>query len=376
MVVSLYQINLKNTMLITLTTTGGSSIAIDDSNIVYVKANGVANSDITYYDFGNMLLYATVTSTPAAIAAASGAVFSVTAYQIGTSGTTYTLYINANRVSSLILDNTTFRTLQYNERGAFVKNIYVSDTLANLVTAINVTNAEAVTLAGTQTISGAKTFSAVSNFTNVTDATTKDTGSIITEGGIGVEKAVFAGTSVTATTFLKAGTIVSNAAGSAAAPAYTFTGQVDMGLYKASATEMGIAASGAFVGRVSLAKGIEANYINGTNFVKVITAPVNSNTDPAPVSAVGMLNGILTATPGGAIAYTLPTGTQMEAAAPWISANEGFEFTLINIGAGGAITVTAAADFTIVGDAVVAAATSAKFIAVKTAAHVFVLYRA
>ncbi len=39
--------------------------------------------------------------------------------------------------------------------------------------------------------------------TDTTDATTKDTGSIITEGGIGVEKAIFAGTSITATTQLR-----------------------------------------------------------------------------------------------------------------------------------------------------------------------------
>ena len=41
---------------------------------------------------------------------------------------------------------------------------------------------------------------------NTTDSTTKDTGSIITEGGIGVEKAIFAGTTINAGTVLTVGT--------------------------------------------------------------------------------------------------------------------------------------------------------------------------
>jgi hypothetical protein len=49
---------------------------------------------------------------------------------------------------------------------------------------------------------GASSLAGVRTFTDITDSTTKDTGSIITEGGIGAEKAIFSGTSITATTNL------------------------------------------------------------------------------------------------------------------------------------------------------------------------------
>lgn len=173
------------------------------------------------------------------------------------------------------------------------------------------------------------------------------------------------------------GSPILHPAGTAALPSVSFTGQADMGIYKISASELGLSASGTFIARGSLAKGFEANYINGTNFVKVQGAPVNSDTDPAPVSTTGMLGGLLTATPGGAIAYTLPTGTQMETAATWVGTGESFDFSLINLSAvgGATITMTAAADFTIVGNAVVAISSSAIFRARKTAANTFILYR-
>jgi len=109
---------------------------------------------------------------------------------------------------------------------------------------------------------------------------------------------------------------------------------------------------------------------------KVKSAPVNSNTDPAnkSVMAASLFAGLLTATPGGAINYTLPTGTQMEAASN-IKVGGTFDFTIINIGAGGVITVVAGTGFTIVGLATIAANTSATFKVRKTATNTFVAYR-
>ena len=112
--------------------------------------------------------------------------------------------------------------------------------------------------------------------------------------------------------------------------------------------------------------------------IRTQAAPVNSNTDPADkaVMAASFITGLLTATPGGAIDYTLPTGTQMDTAcASRVGANAAFDFNIINIGAGGIITFIAASGFTIVGVATVAAATSATFRVRKTAANTFVLYR-
>lgn len=112
--------------------------------------------------------------------------------------------------------------------------------------------------------------------------------------------------------------------------------------------------------------------------IRVQAAPVNSNTDPADkvIMAASMIAGLLTATPGGAINYTLPTGTQMDTAcASRVGVDESFDFNIINIGAGGIITFVAAAAFTIVGTATVAVNTSASFRVRKTAANTFVLYR-
>jgi hypothetical protein len=117
------------------------------------------------------------------------------------------------------------------------------------------------------------------------------------------------------------------------------------------------------------------DYLNN----KLVSAPVNSNTDPADktVLAASLYAGLLTATPGGAINYTLPTGTQMETAigVDVLAVGGTFDFTIVNIGAGGIITVVAAAGFTIVGIATIAANTSATFRVRKTALNTFVAYR-
>lgn len=96
-------------------------------------------------------------------------------------------------------------------------------------------NADFVMTAGAQSIAGVKTFS------DTTDATTKDTGAIVTEGGIGVEKAIVAGTSITATTRLFTG------AGTVSAPSLV-TGANDNGWYEVSATQQGMSIGNALVG--------------------------------------------------------------------------------------------------------------------------------
>lgn len=166
--------------------------------------------------------------------------------------------------------------------------------------------------------------------------------------------------------------------GSAAAPSYSFTGATDMGVYLSSITELGFATEGTIVGRMSILKGLTFNQATLLRLIRVQAAPVNSDTDPADkaVMAASMIAGLLTATPGGAIDYTLPTGTQMDTAcASRVGVDESFDFNIINIGGGGIITFVAAAAFTIVGTATVAANTSASFRVRKTAANTFVLYR-
>lgn len=102
----------------------------------------------------------------------------------------------------------------------------------------------------------------------------------------------------------------------------------------------------------------------------------NSNTSTT-MTAATLISGIRTGTPAANITYTLPTGTNMDAVFESLQANHGIEWTLINLAAATyAITVAVNTGHTVVGNMVVAANTSARFITRKTAANTFVTYRA
>lgn len=112
-------------------------------------------------------------------------------------------------------------------------------------------------------------------------------------------------------------------------------------------------------------------------------------TTAATISVANMVIGIIVATPsaGATAAYTLPTGTVMDAAGAVpaaLAANDSFDLTIINVAAALAdtITLTAASGFTIVGDPIVQSAhasstrlASGTFRCRKTAANTFVAYR-
>jgi hypothetical protein len=100
-----------------------------------------------------------------------------------------------------------------------------------------------------------------------------------------------------------------------------------------------------------------------------------------------LLTGIITGThtAGADQAYTLPTGTLMDAAVQFAT-NDAFEWTLINLSAAAAdtVTVTAGTDHTVVGVMVVQSAhattgglygNAARFLTRKTAANTYVTYR-
>jgi len=111
-------------------------------------------------------------------------------------------------------------------------------------------------------------------------------------------------------------------------------------------------------------------------------------TTAATITPAALLGGIITGThaAGATQAYTLPTGTDMDAAlTSYFTVNQSFDFTIINLSAVAAntITVTANVGFTIVGQAIVDAAQdytswylgSGTFRVRKTAANTFVAYR-
>ena len=80
-------------------------------------------------------------------------------------------------------------------------------------------------------------------------------------------------------------------------------------------------------------------------------------TTVASITAAKMLGGIILATPaatGSTVAYTLPTGTLMEAAVEF-AVNDSFDWTIINkaLAAADTITVTASTDHTLEGVSII-----------------------
>lgn len=128
----------------------------------------------------------------------------------------------------------------------------------------------------------------------------------------------------------------------------------------------------------------------GPRQAKTQFAPATYNTTSSFVSN-DLMKGLITSTHtvGATVALTLPTGALLDAAAG-IKVNQAFEWTLINLSAAAAdsITITAATGHTIVGAPVVISAhvttggaitsmgnNSSTWITRKTAADTFVTYR-
>jgi hypothetical protein len=125
--------------------------------------------------------------------------------------------------------------------------------------------------------------------------------------------------------------------------------------------------------------------LNGVNFVK--QGNPTAETTAAAIDVADLLTRIITVshTAGVTQAYTLDTGTAMDAAGLFTT-NEGFEWSIINLSAAAVdtATVTAAAGHTIMGNAIVQAAhsstggiygNSGRFFSRKTATNTFVTYR-
>ena len=108
-------------------------------------------------------------------------------------------------------------------------------------------------------------------------------------------------------------------------------------------------------------------------FLRIQGAPATVDAT-ATMLAADLLKGLVTSTSAAAVAATVPTGTLLDAAAG-LAIGEAFDWSLINTGAVNAVTVTAGAGHTLVGNAVVALSSSGRFRSRKTAANTFVTYR-
>lgn len=140
------------------------------------------------------------------------------------------------------------------------------------------------------------------------------------------------------------------------------------------------------LGPFASATTLEINGSAGETYYSVGTAPAITELQAAQVqgtpvavnvtgavSSAAILGGIVTSTTAAAVAGTIPTGAVLDAAST-LAVGDSFDWSVIATGAN-AFTVTAAANHTIVGSAVVATVTSGLFRTVKTAAGTFITYR-
>lgn len=101
-------------------------------------------------------------------------------------------------------------------------------------------------------------------------------------------------------------------------------------------------------------------------------------TATATLTAAQVTGGMLVANPStSAASYTLPTVALTEAVLVNAKVGSTFELDLVNLGtSSGAVTVLVGTGWTIVGNAVVAVTSSARFLARKTGEGSWTLYRA
>lgn len=143
-------------------------------------------------------------------------------------------------------------------------------------------------------------------------------------------------------------------------------------------------------GSVILAPGAVVSGVQGAlmnrGVVLVTQAAQAAKTTSTTLTAAELLGGIITGNQGaaGAATYTLPLGTDLEAALPTdVAVNDSFDFSLINISTVAAedITVATNTGWTLVGALVVEskdndrANSSGMFRVRRTAASTFTLYR-
>jgi hypothetical protein len=100
-------------------------------------------------------------------------------------------------------------------------------------------------------------------------------------------------------------------------------------------------------------------------------------TSTATLTAAQVTGGVLVANPSTtAASYTLPTVALTEAVLTNAKVGSTFELALVNLGtSSGAVTVLVGTGWTIVGNAVVAVTSSARFLARKSDVSAWVLYR-
>jgi hypothetical protein len=128
---------------------------------------------------------------------------------------------------------------------------------------------------------------------------------------------------------------------------------------------------------MALPNGANGYQVGDGNLDEIImgtqTAPI-AKVAAATLTAAELATGLITYT-GAAVALTVPTGADLDAAFGNMKVNSSFDFNIINIGGTNAATVTANTGCTLVGVAAVSANTACNWRVRKTADATYVFYR-
>jgi hypothetical protein len=98
-------------------------------------------------------------------------------------------------------------------------------------------------------------------------------------------------------------------------------------------------------------------------------------TSAVTLTSAQLATGIISATPGSALSYTLPLVTDLEALLVNAGNNASFDFTVINLSSANIGTVATNTGWTLVGAMGVAVSSSGRFRARKTGTAAWALYR-
>ena len=158
-------------------------------------------------------------------------------------------------------------------------------------------------------------------------------------------------------------------AGTAALPSFTRTGDVNTGIFFPAADTIAFAEGGSEAARFDAS----ANFQVRAGAV-VVWAPAPASISAAATLTNANIQGQLINTTGTTYTVTMPLGTTMETLVPWAAVNLGYDFTVINT-ASGTITMAVNTGVTSLGGLTIATGVSAGFRIRRTAANTFILYR-
>ena len=127
----------------------------------------------------------------------------------------------------------------------------------------------------------------------------------------------------------------------------------------------------------SVGGGYQTTDGNTSELTLGVQAAPQTATATADLTVAQITGGLLVANPDtSAATYTLPTVTATEAVVTNAKVNSTFELNIVNLGtSSGALTVAAGTGWTIVGSVTVAITSSARYLARKTGAGTWTLYR-